>query len=495
MVQEQRTWGQKAKSAISKVSLEPIIFTMTFGWGLCMVISQNLIIDKVCHDLGFNKTICANIDKHVKEDDQVQTKVSELNMYMNILGSVPCMLVALFIGPWSDKNGRKPVMIIPMIGYILSNICWLLNIYFIDWPADYLLVNGIFSIFGGFNGFLIGIYAYMTDITSLRSRTTRIGLIDIFMFAGIPSGTFVSAYIYYYLGYFGIYGISLFLEVMIVLYIIFFITDTRGPHSDYCYPNSELDAQKSTFRRYISIFDVHQLIDVFKATFKKREYGMRRVLLSLVLLMLINVTIFSDGGVTYLFTRKKFQWDEQMYTKYQTCTIVVSAIAAFIVMPIISIYFKMHDAAVGILSSCSKIVSLLIMSVAWNGWVLFVGSVCGFLSAFSSIVIRSMLSKCVTKAELGKIFSLLASLEAAVPLFAAPLFTFVYTKTLETWPGAVFAVQAGIFLIAAVGFLSVYITLRRNGNTEFTELVNDDDEAGDSVRSVLRDENTVQNHQ
>ena len=66
---------------------------------------------------------------------------------------------------------------------------------------------------------------------------------------------------------------------------------------------------------------------------------------------------------------------------------------------------------------------------------MFVGSVSGFISAFSSIVIRSMLSKCVSKAELGKIFSLLASLEAAVPLFAAPLFTFVYTNTLETWTG------------------------------------------------------------
>jgi len=233
------------------------------------------------------------------------------------------------------------------------------------------------------------------------------------------------------------------------------------------------------------------VIDVFKATFKKRDYGMRRIILSLVLLMLINVTLFSDGGVTYLFARKKFQWDEQMYTKFQTCTIVVSAIAAFIVMPIISVYFKMHDAAIGILSSCSKIVSLLIMSVAMNGWVLFVGSVCGFLAAFSSIVIRSMLSKCVAKSELGKIFSLVACLENAVPLFAAPLFTFVYTKTLETWTGAVFAVQAGIFLISAMGFLSVYLTLRRNGNTEFSELVNED---GDSVRELLRDENTNQNH-
>ena len=64
-----------------------------------------------------------------------------------------------------------------------------------------------------------------------------------------------------------------------------------------------------------------------------------------------------------------------------------------------------------------------------------------------------MLSKCVTKAELGKIFSLLASLEAAgeivteiiitkslilyfsVPLFAAPLFTYVYTQTINSWTG------------------------------------------------------------
>ena len=47
----------------------------------------------------------------------------------------------------------------------------------------------------------------------------------------------------------------------------------------------------------------------------------------------------------------------------------------------------------------------------------------------------------VVKSELGKIFSMVASLEAAVPLFAAPLFTFVYNHTLDSFPGAVFLVQ------------------------------------------------------
>ena len=39
------------------------------------------------------------------------------------------------------------------------------------------------------------------------------------------------------------------------------------------------------------------------------------------------------------------------------------------------------------------------------GWVLFVGNVSGFLSPFAAIVIRSLLSKCVSKSELGKIYS------------------------------------------------------------------------------------------
>ena len=359
---------QRVKEALSLVSLEPVIFLQTFTWGLSSVIGQNLIIEKVCHDLGYSKTICDDIDNHDDEDDAVQTRVSEINMYTTILGALPCMLVALFIGPWSDRNGRKPVMIIPMLGYVFGTMFLLLNIYNMDWPANYLLINGVFSIFGGIVVFLIGMYSYIADITSVRARTTRIGVIDIFFYGGVPTGTFLSAYVYKYSGYYGIYGITLALQIFIILYIYFIIKDTRGPHSDFCNPNSEMEVDnRGTIRRYLSIIDINQLIDVFRVTFKKRDYQLRSIILTLVSLMLLNVTIFSDGGVLYLYARKKFKWDEQMYTKFQTCSIIVAAIANFVFMPFISFYLKMHDAAVGILSTCSKIISLLIMSIAWNG--------------------------------------------------------------------------------------------------------------------------------
>ena len=50
-------------------------------------------------------------------------------------------------------------------------------------------------------------------------------------------------------------------------------------------------------------------------------------------------------------------------------------------------------------------------------------------------------------------------------------------------------VQAGIFLLAAVGFTYVLITLKRHGAPDFSELVNEDSEQENDVRDLLRQEN------
>jgi len=120
---------------------------------------------------------------------------------------------------------------------------------------------------------------------------------------------------------------------------------------------------------------------------------------------------------------------------------LVRSVPIFLIMPIFSLHWKLQDSTIGILASISKMTSLIITAFATSGWVMFLGAVTGFLSSMSGICIRSLLSKCVSKSELGKVFSVLASLEAAVPLVAAPLFTFVYTSTLESFLGSVFLVQ------------------------------------------------------
>jgi len=452
---------EKVKLALKMISIEPALFMMTFSFGLTMVINQNLIIDKVCRDLGYSQAICIDIDSHPEEDDNVQTRVSQINMGLNIFAAIPSIILALFIGPWSDKNGRKPLIILPIVGAILSNLVWILNVIFRSASAYFLLGTSLSTIFGGFTTLLIGMYSYLADISSIQARTTRIAIIDVFMLGGMPAGVFLSAYVYKYLGFHGNYGIAILIQIAIIIYIIIFVKDTRGPNSDYEYSASEY--QSTGIMRYLSIVDLQHVTDVFEVTFKKRNNKLRRVIILLIALMLLNITIFSDGGVMYLYVRKKFKWTEQEYTKFTTCTIIVAAIAAFIMMPLLAFYWKVHDALIGVIAAISKVSSLVVISIAQNAWVLFLGACLGFLSSLASIVIRSILSKCVSKSELGKVYSVLASLEAAVPLFASPLFTFVYSATLESFLGAVFILQAGLFSICGLGFLYVYFILTRSG--------------------------------
>ena len=40
------------------------------------------------------------------------------------------ILMSIIIGPWSDKNGRKPVLLIPILGHIVAQCVYIFNVYF-----------------------------------------------------------------------------------------------------------------------------------------------------------------------------------------------------------------------------------------------------------------------------------------------------------------------------------------------------------------------------
>ena len=75
------------------------------------------------------------------------------------------------------------------------------------------------------------------------------------------------------------------------------------------------------------------------------------------------------------------------------------------------------------------------------------------------MVIRSLLSKLVTKSDLGKVYSMLGCLENIIPLIFSPILTFTYNHTLNTFPGAVYAVSASITGVAVLFFLYISILL------------------------------------
>ena len=148
-------------------------------------------------------------------------------MYLNILTAIPAIIVSLFLGPWSDVNGRKPLMIIPQIGTILAQFMFVINTYLTYLPGEFILLASIGSLFGGWTAFLIGVYSYISDVSTGQARTYRIALIDLFTYVGYPLGTFLSGPLYKYGGYYTVFGlVSLIIvlrKIEIYLIIQFFV--------------------------------------------------------------------------------------------------------------------------------------------------------------------------------------------------------------------------------------------------------------------------------
>ena len=110
----------------------------------------------------------------------------------------------------------------------------------------------------------------------------------------------------------------------------------------------------------------------------------------------------------------------------------------------------------------------------------------GLFSSFSPVTIRSMISKVGPEEDLGKIFSLVSSLEATSPIISSPLLSFVYNSSIETFPGAVYLVQCGFFLIVGIVIAYVFYVQVRNNPVQYGTLstVADQDEEGNENEST-----------
>lgn len=65
----------------------------------------------------------------------------------------------------------------------------------------------------------------------------------------------------------------------------------------------------------------------------------------------------------------------------------------------------------------------------------FQGLSVGALSSGTFTIVRSMVSKIVDPSEIGKIFSLVSSLDSLIPIVIGPGLTWLYNATIDFFPG------------------------------------------------------------
>ena len=123
-----------------------------------------------------------------------QSFSNNLLAYGQIANKVPAIVVTLMFGSLTDRFGRKVGVCLPAVGYSLQCIFAIFIIKYNLNPYYFILANFISGIFGDFTGIIASCFSYVADISSLKWRSLRIGVIEgSIAFAG-SAGDFLGGY-------------------------------------------------------------------------------------------------------------------------------------------------------------------------------------------------------------------------------------------------------------------------------------------------------------
>ncbi|CAG0882326.1 unnamed protein product [Darwinula stevensoni] len=386
--------------------------------------------------------ICTNLSSPMYHNYSivVQQETSDYNLYRSLVESLPAIISSFFLGPWSDEYGRKPAIILSLLGALLSGLGYLLVGLVPSYGPEFMLIPAVISgLSGGVVAFLMAIFSYIGDTTPLEIRSAHVALTDASRYMGAPLGMLASGYIYKRWGSVAIFGTGATVIFLALVYVTIYI---KEPH------NAERKSFKVSCTR---LCQGHHARDYLKTVLRRRDGYQRTEILCLLATMCLWLIPFS-GTVIFV--------------------------------PILSYKLKMPDYLLGILSSLSYCANMLVTGFAVSSWHMYYGTGLGCLRGIGTISIRSMLSKIVLNDELGnliffpvlvsaspgKIYSVLASCEAAIPLFATAIYTQLYVATVATIPGASYFLCAAIIILPIIMFLVLWRLDQKGDDSHFAPL-------------------------
>ncbi|KAL1513551.1 hypothetical protein ABEB36_002950 [Hypothenemus hampei] len=357
-------------------------------------------------------------------------------------------------------------MIVPVLGDIACITGLIFCVYyFYEWPMEMnLIFESVFpAICGTWFAMFTGVYSYISDVSSEEERTMRIGAANTVTNICVCLGTAFSGILYGYIGFYGVFFTGLVMELISLTYGCFSIHDSTE------------NKDKIESKGFCSdFFQTSHIKDTFKTAFRSsnKRGRKRRVIGTMILFVLVVGPYYGEINVVYFFTRLRFGWNSIKYSFFTTFQFVASTLGTMFSLWMFSNKLKLDDPILGIISSCSKILGVVIYAFAPTERYFFLGVAAEFLNGTSFIAARAMISKLVEAEELGKINSILGILEALVPLIYGPLYNRIYAFTIDFFPGCFYLVGGVLTFPAVILFYWLYLEQKKEFLEHNAELIN-----------------------
>jgi PCFT/HCP family folate transporter-like MFS transporter 1/3 len=286
---------------------------------------------------------------------------------------------------------------------------------------------------GGISSYLAVVSCYISDLTRDNSRGMRMGIAEAALFMGVFLGTVSSSYLLAATNYATVFLFSAICCFLSVAFIACFVPESL-PH-----PESE--------GRFKGLFQLSNLDEMLKITFKKRQNYERCTIICCVLMVIVSVVARNgNSAVIFLFLREKFHWSLQTYTLFSAAGSVTSVFGTLIGLYFLHKLMKIPETVLILVAFISSLNGALVLGWAENNTSVYSVPFIQLLGGMFGPMVRSLVSKIIPNEEVGKILALVSAAQFFFGMAGSPIYSAIYNKTISTHSEIFNFVTAGFYV-------------------------------------------------
>jgi DHA1 family tetracycline resistance protein-like MFS transporter len=344
------------------------------------------------------------------------SEVATLLGLMLALYSACQFLFSPVLGVLSDRFGRRPVLLVSLAGAAIDYLVMAFA------PELWMLVLGR-AISGITSANMAVATAYITDISTEEERAKRFGLFHAMFGIGFIIGPVIG-------GVLGDYWVRApFIAAALLNGINFALALLVLPESRRGAPGARFDLDA---------------LNPFKPL--KWALTFAPLIPMMAIFVIMNFVGTMYGTMWALFGEDAFQWNGLMIGLSLGAFGVFHAGAqAFLTGPAVA---RLGERWALIVGMACELTALVIVGFATQGWILFALAPLFALGGIGMPALQSLTTRQVDADKQGQLQGVLASLVSLASIFGPVFFSFMYFLVSGTWPGLIWIIGAGIYLLA-----------------------------------------------
>lgn len=417
---------------------------------------------------------------------EVQALSAKFVLYISLIVGLFSAISSPKIGSWSDRYGRRWLLILTIFGGILNEIITIACARYPDVVNYRWLLLGAFfdGICGSFIAAMAVTHSYAADTTAPKHRGVIFGYIQACLFGGIAVGPFIAAFMTKATGtQMSVFYVALYCHLGFLVYLALVVPESLSNKKKSRAQSTHNDivehAEEQTLAQRLNPLQLLEPLSILYPTGPTSTPVLRR---NLVLLAILSFTVFGvnmgAGPVFVFYSKYAFNWEDfqiQMFVGWTSATRVFALVA---ILPLINFLFRTLpnrlarrrgeivekprstgsdniDLYTIFAGFAIEVLQYSLFCIASNGKLFFAAGIIGSLAGVGSPILSSALSKHVPPNQVGQLMGAIGLLHALGRVICPAVFSLIYANTVGWWPQFVFIVLASCFAAGTVASLFV----------------------------------------